>query len=45
MTEAYRKERAEHGMTRQLAVRLGLVAAALLALLIVSVVVTWLLLT
>ena len=45
VTEAYRKERAEHGRTRQLALRLGLVAAALLALLIVSVVVTWLPLT
>ena len=45
VTEAYRKERAEHGRTRQLALRLGLVAAALLVLLIVSVVVSWLPLT
>ena len=45
VTEAYRKERAEHGMTRQLALRLGLVAAALFVLLIISVVVTWLPLT
>ena len=45
VTEAYRKERAEHGRTRQLALRLGLVAAALFVLLIVSVVVTWLPLT
>ncbi len=45
VTEAYRKERAEHEMTRQLALRLGLVAAALFVLLIVSVVVTWVPLT
>ena len=45
VTEAYRKERAEHGRTRQLALRLGLVAAALFVLLIVSVVVTWVPLT
>ena len=45
VTEAYRKERAEHGRTRQLALRLGLIAAALLVLLIVSVVVTWVPLT
>ena len=45
VTEAYRKERAEHGRTRQLALRLGLVAAALFVLLIISVVVTWLPLT
>ena len=45
VTEAYRKERAEHGRTRQLALRLGLVAAALFVLLIISVVVAWLPLT
>ena len=45
VTEAYRKERAEHGRTRQLALRLGLVAAALFVLLIISIVVAWLPLT
>ena len=45
VTEAYRKERAEHGRTGQLALRRGLVAAALFVLLIISVVVTWLPLT
>ena len=45
VTEAYRKERAEHGRTRQLALRLGLVAAALFVLLIISIVVSWLPLT
>ena len=37
MEEAYRKEIAAHGRTRRLAIRLGIVAVALLALLVVSV--------
>ena len=45
MEEAYRKERAAHGWTRQLAIRLGVVAAALLVLLVISVLVTWRLFT
>ena len=45
MKEAYRKERAAHERTRRLAIRLGLVAAALLVLLVASVLVSWLLLT
>ena len=42
MEEAYRKERAAHGRTRRLAIRLGLVAAVLL---VVCGLVTWRLLT
>ncbi len=41
MEEAYRKERAAHGRTRRSTIRLGLVAAALLVLLIGSVLVWW----
>ncbi len=41
MEEAYRKEVAEHGRTRRLAFRLGLVAAALLVLLVGSVLLWW----
>ena len=41
MEEEYRKERAAHGRTRRLAIRLGLVAAALLVLLTASVLVWW----
>ena len=44
MEEAYRKERAAHERTRWLAIRLGLVAAALLVLLVASVLVWWFLL-
>ena len=42
--EVYRRERAAHGRTRRLAFRLGLVAAALLVLLVGSVLVSWLVL-
>lgn len=45
MGEAYRKERAAHERTKRLAVRLGLVAAALFVMLVISILVTWLLLT
>ena len=45
LQEAYREERASHGRTRRLAFRLGLVAAALLVLLVASVLVSWLVLT
>ena len=45
MEEAYRKERTAHGRTKRLAIRLGLVAVALLVLLVVSVLVSWLVLT
>ena len=38
-TEAYRKERVAHGRTRRLALRLGLVAAALFVLLGISILV------
>ena len=39
--EAYQKEIATHGRTRRLAFRLGLVGAALLVLLVASVLVWW----
>ena len=39
LEEAYRKERAAHGSTRRLALRLGLIAAALLVLLVGSILV------
>ena len=42
MEEAYRKKIAERGETRRLAIRLGLVAAALL---VISILVTWRLFT
>ena len=45
LQEAYREEHASHGRTRRLAFRLGLVAAALLVLLVSSVLVSWLVLT
>ena len=45
LEEAYRKERAAHGRTKRLALRLGLVAAAQVALLVISVPVAWRLLT
>ena len=45
MEEAYRKERVSHGRMKRLAIRLGLVAAALLVLLVASVLVSWLVLT
>ena len=41
LEEAYRKECAMHGGTRRLALRLGLVAAALVVLLAVTILVTW----
>ena len=41
MEEAYRKERSAHGRTRRLAIRLGLIAAALLVLLVGSVLLWW----
>ena len=44
LEEAYRKEVAAHRLTRRLAIRLGLVAAALLVLLVGSVLVWWLVL-
>ena len=44
MEEAYRKERAAHERTRRLAIRLGLVVAVLLALLVGSVLASWLVL-
>ena len=44
MEEAYRKERSAHGRTRRLAIRLGLIAAALLVLLVASTLVSWLVL-
>ena len=44
MEEAYRKEWAAHGRTRRLAFRLGLLGAALLVLLVSSVLVSWLVL-
>ena len=45
MEEAYRKERDAHGRTRRWAIRLGLVAATLLALLIGIVLLWWFVLT
>ena len=44
LEEAYRKERAAHGRTRRWAVRLGVTAFVLLALLIASVLLWWLVL-
>ena len=44
MEEAYRKEQAAHGRTNRLAFRLGVLAAVLLVLLVVSVLVWWLVL-
>ncbi len=41
VTEAYRKERVAHGRTRRLALRLGLVVAALVVLLVIGVLVAW----
>ena len=41
MEEAYRKEIAEHGRTRRWAFRLGLVAIALLVLLVGSILLWW----
>ena len=41
LEEAYRKECPMHGRTRRLALRLGLVAAALVVLLAVTILVTW----
>ena len=45
LTEAYRKERVAHGRTRRLALRLGLVVAALVVLLVIGVLVAWRLFT
>ena len=45
VTEAYRQERVAHGRTRRLALRLGLVIAALVGLLVISVLVAWRLFT
>ena len=45
LDEAYRKERAAHGQTKQLTTRLGVTAAGLFVLLVTSVLVMWLLLT
>ena len=45
LDEAYRKERAAHGQTKQLTIRLGVTAAGLFVLLVISVLVMWLLLT
>ena len=42
---ACREERAAHGRMKRLAIRLGMVATALLALLVISVVVSWRLFT
>ena len=44
LTEAYRKERAAHGKTRRVVVRLGMIVAALVVLLVTSVLLAWLLL-
>ena len=44
LQEEYRKERSAHGRTRRLAIRLGLIAAALLVLLVASTLVSWLVL-
>ena len=41
LEEAYRKERAVHDRMRRLALRLGLVAAGLFVLPVVSVLVAW----
>ena len=45
LEEVYRKERVAHGRTRRLALRLGLVAAALLVLLAGNFLVSWLVLS
>ncbi len=44
LKEEYRKERAAHRRTRRWAIRLGLAAAMLFSLLVVSIIVAWLLL-
>ena len=41
LEEAYRKERASHGRTRRLAVRLGMALTVLLVLLVASTLVWW----
>ena len=45
LEETYRKERAEHGRTRKLASRLKVAVAGLVVLLVISILVSWLLLT
>ena len=45
LTDTYRKECAAHDRMRRVALRLGLVVAALFGLLVISVLVTWRLLT
>ncbi len=45
LDETYRKERTARGRTRELASRLGVAVAGLVVLLVISVLVTWLLLT
>ena len=45
LEEAYRKERAAHGRTRELASRLKVAVAGLVVLLVISALVAWLLLT
>ena len=42
LDETYRKERAAHGRTRELASRLGVAVAGLVVLLVISVLVAWL---
>ena len=45
MEQVYRQERAAHGMTRELTSRLQAAIAGLVVLLVISVLVSWLLLT
>ncbi|MDE2994096.1 MAG: hypothetical protein OXU67_09460, partial [Chloroflexota bacterium] len=45
LTEAYRKERVAHDRTRRLALRRGLIVAALVVLLVIGVLVAWRLFT
>ncbi len=45
LEETYRKERAAHGRTRELASRLKMAVAGLVVLLVISILVSWLLLT
>ena len=45
MEETYRKERAAHGRTRELASRLKVAVAGLVVLLVISILVAWLLAT
>ena len=45
LEETYRKERAAHGRTRELASRLKVAVAGLVVLLVISILVSWLLLT